>query len=75
MACRNISEEEVYAILQEGSVNFQKSKVHEAPCPSYAIEGKSIDGQNIRVVFAKCDSISKVITTIDLNQKHDCDCK
>ena len=75
MACRNITEEEVKTILEEGSVNFKKSKVREIPCPSYALEGTSKDGQNLRVIFANCDSVSKVITTIDLNQKHDCDCR
>jgi len=75
MACRNITKEEVKAILEEGSVNFKKSKVHKTPCPSYAIEGTSKDGQNLRVVFAKCDSVSMVITAIDLNQKYDCECK
>lgn len=74
MACRNISKEEIGAVLKSGSVNFKKSKVHETPCPSYALEGRSKDGQNLRIIFAKCDSVTTVITAIDLDRKYNCKC-
>ena len=61
-------------ILEEGDVNFSKSRVRDKPCPSYAIEGTTEDGQFVRIVFAKCDSITRVVTAIDLGVKHDCDC-
>jgi len=74
MACRNISEAEINAILKNGSVNFSKSKVQESPCPSYALEGTTEDGQDLRIIIAKCDSVSKVVTAIDLNRKYNCTC-
>ena len=74
MACRGISAEEIAIILKEGNVNFSKSKVRDKPCPSYAIEGDTEDGQYVRIVFAKCDSVTRVVTAIDLGVKHDCDC-
>ena len=75
MQCRNISESEVKDILLNGEVNYKKSQVHDKPCPSYALEGKTADGQTIRVVFAECDTVTKVITAIDLGtEKDDCDC-
>ena len=61
-------------ILEEGDVIFSKSRVRDKPCPSYAIEGTTEDGQFVRIVFAKCDSITRVVTAIDLGVKHDCDC-
>ena len=76
MACRNISESEVKEILQYGEVNYSKSQVHDKPCASYALEGKSSDGQQLRIVFAACDSVTKVITAIDLGlEKDTCSCR
>jgi len=78
MDCREISEEEIKDILINGTVNFKKSKVRNLPdgvCPSYALEGNTADGQFVRIVFAKCDSLTKVVTAIDLKTKHDCNCK
>lgn len=75
MRCRGISEDEVKAILQNGDINYNKSEVHDKPCPSYAIEGKSADGQELRIVFAACDSVTKVVTAIDLGLEQDtCSC-
>ncbi len=74
MECRGISEAEITIILEEGDINFGKSKVRDKPCPSYAIEGTTEDGQFVRIVFAKCDSVTRVVTAIDLNVKHDCNC-
>ena len=76
MKCRNISDTEVREILKIGEVNYAKSQVHDTPCPSYALEGKTSDGQNVRIVFAMCDNATKVITAIDLGTEHDdCACE
>jgi hypothetical protein len=75
MECRNISEEEVITILRTGEVNFSKSEVQAKPCKKYAIEGKTNDGQNVRIIFGKCDDETKVITTIDLGVEHECHCE
>ena len=75
MQCRSITEAEIKAILQTGEVNYSKSQVHDKPCPSYALEGTTADGQQVRIVFAECDDVTKVITAIDLGTEHDtCDC-
>ena len=79
MECRDISEEEVEYILVNGVINEQKNKEEDAEatghCPTYALEGKTNDGQQIRIVFGACDKITKVITAIDLGVEHACDCR
>jgi len=75
MDCRYITEDHVTYVLTNGGVNYSKSKVHDAPCPSYALEGDTEDGRYLRIVFAKCDSLTKVVTAIDLNKNHYCDCE
>lgn len=75
MQCRGISESEIKQLLLNGSVNYSKSEVHAAPCPKYAVEGNTADGQHIRIIVGDCDSISKIITAIDLNlEKDSCNC-
>ena len=76
MKCRNISENEIKQVLKSGKVNYDKSEVHGEPCPTYAVEGITVDGKELRIVLADCDTISKVVTAIDLKMEHDnCDCK
>ena len=75
MDCRTISESEIQNILDNGKINHRKSKPNDSPCPSYAIEGDTNDGQEVRIVFAMCDNVTKVITAIDLENKYECYCK
>jgi hypothetical protein len=76
MACRGISLEEIKALMKSGKVNYDKSEVRAEPCGKYAVEGTTADGQSIRVIIADCDTISKVVTAIDLKMENDtCDCK
>lgn len=75
MDCRNIDTSEVLYILQNGKTNWQKSNENDSPCPSYALEGNTEDGQHVRIVFADCDDATKVITTIDLENEYDCYCE
>ncbi|RQO32429.1 hypothetical protein DBR32_02150 [Taibaiella sp. KBW10] len=74
MACRGITEEEIREVLREGHINLKKSDVNDRPCPSYAIEDKVQDGQELRIVFGVCDRQIKVITCIDLDVEYSCDC-
>lgn len=80
MQCRNITEEEIKGVLKSGKINYGKSKVRDTPCGTYAVEGNTSDGQNVRIIIADCDTISKVVTAIDLNNenedkgKENCDC-
>lgn len=76
MNCRAITEEEVRAILKNGNINFQKSHPQDIPCPAYALEGTTADKQQVRIIFASCDSITKVVTAIDLElEKDTCECR
>ena len=79
MECREISEQEVAFILDQGVINEQKSKeVNEEAsghCPTYALEGNTKDGQHVRIIFAACDKITKVVTAIDLGKDHTCNCR
>ncbi len=82
MECRHISEAEIIELLGKkeihgkGKVNYDKSDVHDMPWPTYAIEGITTTGKNLRIVIADCDTISKVVTTIDLKMENDsCECK
>ena len=72
MKCRAISEAEIRDILKNGSVNFRESHPHDAPCPSYAMDGTTADKQNVRIVFSSCDTLTtKVVTAIDLGSTKD----
>lgn len=79
MECREISEAEVEFILSNGTVNEAKSKEEneeaDGHCPSYALEGNTKDGQHVRIVYGACTKITKVITVIDLDRDHTCNCR
>ncbi len=74
MECRHISQAEVEEIMRDGTINYKKNNVNARPCPEYALEGTTSDGQRVRIVFAQCDLKTKVVTTIDLGQDWSCDC-
>ena len=74
MQCRKISQAEVEEIMRDGKVNYAKSDVNDRPCPTYALEGITKDDQRVRIVFAQCDLKTKVVTSIDLDTKWECNC-
>ena len=74
MDCRHITEAEVTEILTTGHINTNKSNPQDQPCPTYALEGYSDEGQHLRIVFAPCGGDTKVITCIDLDKDWSCDC-
>jgi Domain of unknown function (DUF4258) len=76
MDCRHISEADIREVLREGHVNEAKSQQNQRPCPTYAIEDRrNSDGVHLRIVFAKCDNMVKVVTCIDRDDEFSCDCK
>lgn len=75
MDCRQISEGEVKQLLKEGKINYNKSDLQDKPCPSYAVEGITSDGQQVRIVVGDCKTRASIITVIDLKEDHACDCK
>ncbi len=74
MECREISLEEVQQALRSGRINMEKSRTSDQPCPTWALETFTEDGQHIRVVFAGCDAETRVVTAIDLNREYVCAC-
>lgn len=74
MQCRHITQDEVKQIMQDGKINYKKSDIQASPCPEYALEGVTGDNQRVRIVFAQCDTKTKVITCIDLDTEWTCDC-
>ena len=74
MDCRQVTQEEVQYILQNGQINYRKSEASGRPCPTYALEGYSPEKQHLRIVFAQCDNKTKVVTCIDLDHDFECHC-
>jgi Domain of unknown function (DUF4258) len=75
MDCRHITQEEVMDILKNGTINYRKSFAGGKPCPTYALEGNTQkDNQHVRIVFAQCDTRTKVVTCIDLDNDFSCHC-
>ena len=75
MDCRSIDESEVKEILQEGEINYSKSDLKSKPCPKYAVEGTTHDGQHVRIIVGNCNSQASIVTVIDLENEVECDCK
>jgi hypothetical protein len=75
MDCRHISESEVLFILKNGKINYRKSDLDGAECrKKYAVEGKTNDGQRVRIIFAPCQEEVTVVTVIDLGTEWPCEC-
>lgn len=74
MDCRHISANDITEILKKGEINFAKSDLKDRPCPTFAVQGLTLKGENIRVIFAQCGTVDKVITCYNLNEKFNCNC-
>lgn len=74
MDCRNIDESEVIEILKEGAINYSKSDLKSKPCPKYAVEGTTHDGQHVRIIVGNCNTQASIVTVIDLEKEFECDC-
>jgi len=74
MGCREVSEAEVVALLREGRWVPERTRL-DGECPSHALEGRSADGQELRVVYAACAGETRVVTAIDLGEDHPCSCE
>ena len=74
MDCRLIDVSEVQEILQKGEINYQKSDLRANPDPKYALEGRTHDGQHVRIVFAGSSRGTVVVTVIDLENEKHCNC-
>jgi hypothetical protein len=74
MACREISEEDIRTVMDRGIINLSKSDPRDRPCPTYALQGETGDGESVRIIFAQCPAETKVITCYNLHQDFECHC-
>ncbi len=74
MACRSISEDEVKAILTNGKISFEKSQPTKTPCPFFAVEGTTADGQSLSITYAMCKSTTVVEKASVIGNTKKCDC-
>ncbi|MEI6946319.1 DUF4258 domain-containing protein [Paraflavisolibacter sp. H34] len=74
MDCRQITKTDIQEIMQAGEINYAKSNSGDKPCPTYALQGRTSDGQNIRVIFAQCDQETKVVTCYEVDREVECYC-
>lgn len=75
MGCRHIDAAEIEEILANGHINYDKSEPRGKPDPKYAVEGRTHDNQQVRIIFAPSLTGMVVITCIDLEEEWTCDCK
>lgn len=76
MQCRFIDSSEVVDILKNGIINFKKSSLQAETCEKrFALDGfGKRDNQHIRIVVVPCGDRITVITCIDLDENHLCNC-
>ncbi|MCC7232430.1 MAG: DUF4258 domain-containing protein [Bacteroidia bacterium] len=75
MDCRHIDEKEVEDILHKGKINYGKSDLKDQPCPTYAVEGITGDGQKVRIIVGNCNKEAVIITVMDLENEFECNCE
>jgi hypothetical protein len=74
MGCRYIKNPEIMEVLAQDYINKAKTR-NDGDCPSFAYEGQSASGKNLRIVVADCETVAKLVTVIDLDTNHKCDCE
>ncbi|MFZ6051890.1 hypothetical protein [Halocola ammonii] len=73
MDCREITEDDLYHLLETGSVQFDLSEVHQNPL-IYIVDASRSESENYRMTFAAGDSTSTVTKVEWLEREVDCDC-
>ena len=63
-----------FILIKKGLIHFNKSDRRAKPCPTYALQARTSEGQYVRVIFAQCDNQTKVVTCYDLEREYPCDC-
>ena len=74
MDCRHITKEDIMEVMKEGVINLNKSDKRDKPCPTFALQSRTEDGQYLRVIFAQCGEETKVVTCYDLEKDFECHC-
>jgi hypothetical protein len=74
MDCREISMDDIEEVMEKGVINLGKSDKADRPCPTYALQGTTRDGEYLRVVFAQCGDETRVVTCYNLKKDFECHC-
>ena len=74
MDCRQIDSAEIMEIMEKGVINLNRSNKRDKPCPSFALQGRTKSGENLRVIFAQCREETRVITCYNLEKEFACNC-
>ncbi len=74
MDCRHITEHEIHEILEDGTINYQKSEPDARPEPKYAVEGFTTEQQHLRIIIVPEEHKLIVITCIELGVEWTCHC-
>lgn len=74
MNCREISKKDINEIMSKGIINFSRSDRYDKPCPTYALQGVTSDGESLRIIFAQCSNETKVVTAYNLKEEFECNC-
>jgi hypothetical protein len=75
MGCRHISKYDIKTIMEKGIINLGRSDLNDKPCPSFALQGSTENGESLRVIFAQCNGETRVVTCYNLKQDFACDCE
>jgi hypothetical protein len=74
MACRDISQQEIKEIINEGTIDIERSDPDAERGAEYVLEGYSHEKQHLRVIVSPHDNKLVVISCIDLDKEWKCDC-
>lgn len=74
MQCRHIDSVEINEIIEKGVINLNKSNKYDRPCPTFALQGFTHNGEDIRVIVAQCNTETRIITCYNLKQDFECHC-
>lgn len=74
MNCRKISRDDINEIMKKGIINFNRTNHRDRPCPTFALQGRTSDGERLRVIFAQCATETKVVTCYNLDEDFECYC-
>ena len=54
MGCYNLRREDILLVIYKGVILLNKSNGSSHACPIYALQGKTLKGRSIRVLFEQC---------------------
>ncbi len=74
MKCLQVSKETVKQLLLTGVIDSAHSDLAARPCPVYALQADGPGKHKIRVMFAQCDTKTKVVTCVYPDSAADCSC-